>query len=380
MITGLNVVPHSTFQQTQSTTRFYFPELDGLRFFAFLLVFIHHSNLFTGIPVLFNIQSNCWIGVDLFFVLSSYLFTKLLVKEFEHTNTINFRKFYIRRLFRIWPVYFLFVSFTILCFFMFMQGTPANLLARITGLFTFTDNIVTAIYGYSILPFSAHLWTISYEEQFYLFVPLLILFLVRSSLKKRFVFFVGAFIALNLIRLTMIWIKVPHPAIWVLPVSHFESIIMGIVIGFGGLDKLLKNIKPGWLLLIGTGFFGVICTIPYLEVISYWLIVTYTCVGISTSLILYSILQSESVKKLLSNKIFVFLGKRSYGLYLYHLLGNGVSALLIKQIPALPDSHLASFLYSLAFTIIVSLFSYRLIESPFLVWKKRFEVIETRPV
>ena len=62
-------------------TALYFPELDGLRFFAFLLVFIHHHTLLSGIPFLDSIQHFGWIGVDLFFALSAYLFTKLLVTE-----------------------------------------------------------------------------------------------------------------------------------------------------------------------------------------------------------------------------------------------------------------------------------------------------------
>ncbi len=59
----------------------YFPELDGLRFLAFLLVFVHHHPLFSKIPVLSYLHTNGWIGVDLFFALSAFLFTKLLVES-----------------------------------------------------------------------------------------------------------------------------------------------------------------------------------------------------------------------------------------------------------------------------------------------------------
>ena len=360
--------------------QFYYPELDGLRFFAFLLIFIHHNNLFTGIPYLFDIQNNCWVGVDLFFVLSAYLFTKLLVKEYDYTNTISFRKFYIRRVFRIWPVYFSFALLSLAYYFLKSHEMGPHIIARVIGLFTFTDNIVTAIYGYNLLPFSAHLWTISYEEQFYVFIPLLIFFLVRTSFKNRVITFVVAFLVLNLIRLTMIWYKIPHPAIWVLPVSHFESILMGIVIGFGALDPILKKVNPALLMLAAVIFFGFICVLPYLDIVSYWLIATYSCVGLCTSCILYAVLKSSKIKNFLSNKTLVFLGKRSYGLYLYHLLGNGVALLVIKYLPALPGNHLAAFLYSLIFTIVVSVISYQFIEKPFLIWKKKFEVITTRPV
>ena len=63
--------------------RIYFPELDGLRFFAFLLVFVHHHILFSKIPYLKILYTNGWIGVDLFFTLSAFLLTKLLKAEYD---------------------------------------------------------------------------------------------------------------------------------------------------------------------------------------------------------------------------------------------------------------------------------------------------------
>lgn len=65
-------------EKEKDIDRIYFPELDGLRFFAFILVFIHHNSLFSHIPYLLVLRTNGWIGVDLFFVLSAFLFTKLL--------------------------------------------------------------------------------------------------------------------------------------------------------------------------------------------------------------------------------------------------------------------------------------------------------------
>jgi len=360
--------------------RIYFTELDGLRFFAFLLVFVHHHSLFAKIPYLSILNTNGWIGVDLFFALSAFLFTKLLIAEYNKTKTISFKKFYMRRIFRIWPIYFLFIGFSV-ALYLFMKGSIGNIIGiRIIGLFTFSDNIMTAIYGYNPMPYVAHLWTITYEEQFYIFIPIIILLLVRSSVKTKLISLISVFILFNVIRFVLIANKVPHPAIWVLPITHFESIVLGIAIGFGGFDILLKRIKPLLVGLIGVIFFVLLCFLPNLDNISYWLILSYSFVGISTSLVLFSVLKSNYLKNIFSKELFVFLGKRSYGLYVYHLLGNGVASYMIAKITFLPSNSLASFIYSLSFTVIVSIISYQVIETPFLKLKKKFEVIISRPI
>lgn len=364
----------------KNSERIYFPELDGLRFFAFLLVFIHHHILFSKIPSLSFLHTNGWIGVDLFFALSAFLFTKLLIAEFNKTKTISFKKFYMRRIFRIWPIYFLFIGFSV-ALYSFNYGSDwTNIGIRIIGFFTFSDNIMTAIYGYNPMPYVSHLWTITYEEQFYIFIPLIILLLVQSSSKKKIIFLTSIFILFNGIRIAMIANKVPHPAIWVLPITHFESIILGIVIGFGGLDFLQKKVKPLMIGLIGIFFFFLLCLLPNLTTISYWLILTYSFVGISTSLVLFSVLNNNYLKNIFSKELLIFLGKRSYGLYMYHFLGNGVAAWITEKVTIVPSSFFTSFIYSLAFTVSVSIISYKFIETPFLKLKKKFEVIISRPI
>lgn len=301
-----------------NNNQIYFPQLDGLRFFAFILVFTHHHNLFKNHKYLFFLHTYGWIGVDLFFVLSSFLITKLLIKEYENYNTINFKKFYIRRVLRIWPLYFLFIFISIIIHFI-EKGTYENIyLLRLVGLFTFSDNILALKYGYNPFPYIAHFWTITYEEQFYIFIPFALIILIKSSLKKKIILLFTILILFNIIRFILIALDFPHPAIWVLPITHFESIILGIVVAFGGFEFLKKYFKPYFLVIIGIMFFILICLLPNLDKISYFLILSYTFVGISTSLILFFVLNSENSSKVLSNKILVFFGKRSFGLYVFH--------------------------------------------------------------
>lgn len=361
--------------------RIYFPELDGLRFLAFILVFIHHQSLFGNILYISKIKGYGWVGVDLFFALSAFLFTKLLTAEYYKTHSISFKKFYLRRIFRIWPLYFVFIGFAVSYFIFYSNGELSkNIYLRIFGLVAFSDNIFTALKGYNPLPYTSHLWTIAYEEQFYVFIPLVIWLLVRASAKTKVISLISVLLIFFGIRHALIVMNIPHPAIWVLPVTHFESIIFGIVVGFGGFDFLLKVFKPLTLGMISILFITIVCILPSVNVISSWLHVSYLCVGIFTSLVLFSVLKSDILKTVFSLRVFVFLGKRSYGLYVYHLLGNGVAEYIIKKIPAIPSNTLADFLYSLTFTIIAAIVSYSLIEKPFLKLKRKFEVVISRPI
>lgn len=361
--------------------RIYFPELDGLRFFAFLLVFIHHTSFFSLIPGLSILRTHGWIGVDLFFVLSAFLFTKLLIAEHDKTKKISLKKFYLRRIFRIWPIYYLYIGVAIVFAIFFLDGSLSDYLGiRLNGLLTFTDNIVSAYHGYNTIPLTNHLWTIGYEEQFYIFIPLIILFLVRSSYRTKAIAFGSIIILFTAARILLIQNETPHPAVWVLPITHFESIVLGIVIGFGGFDFLQKKINS--LILGGTGIlmFIAITFLPDIDQTTQWINFAYILVGISTSLVLFSVLNNKYLKVFFSQKIFIYLGKRSYGLYVYHRLCIVVAMKILDWTSLIPNNSLTVFILALIFTIIVSIFSYQIIEKPFLRLKKKFEVVVSRPI
>lgn len=233
----------------------------------------------------------------MFFALSAFLFTKLLVTEYQKTQTINLKKFYIRRIFRIWPLYFLFISLS-LALYIWLGGHFSNdVRLRVIGLFAFSDNIMAAIHGYNIFPYSAHLWTIAYEEQFYILIPILILYLVRKSFKIKLIFFITVLVSFNIIRLIMITNNVNHPAIWVLPVTHFESTVLGMVIGFGMLDLFANKMNSMITGLIGIFCFLLLCLLPNVDIISYALVISYSLVGLSTTMILISVMKSDVLKK-----------------------------------------------------------------------------------
>jgi peptidoglycan/LPS O-acetylase OafA/YrhL len=355
--------------------------LDGLRFFAFLLVFFHHAPLL-DVPLFRSLNEYGWIGVDLFFALSAFLFVKILAKEFARTGSISIGKFYIRRGLRIWPLYFLF------CFMKIFLGRQFGreywFSWRTFGLFTFTDNIFTAVKGYNPIPFTGHLWTISYEEQFYLIIPVLLLFLFRGRRARAVLFLSSCALLLVLVRAVFICLRVPHPAIWVLPCTHFEAILLGIVVGLGGYEVLLGKV-PAWVVLMaGLGLAWLITCLPPMEIISWRMTLPYALVGLSTSLVVYFVFRvgKEPGMRWLSSRPLVYLGKISYGLYVFHPLGIGYGTRMANHAStwaASPFRNLAVWLVSLGITIALASISYRLIEKPFLKWKKRFEIIPSRP-
>ena len=88
----------------------YYPELDSLRFFAFLLVLVHHAPYVKYIPLWKELSLYGWMGVDLFLALSAFLFARLLFVEHQEKGNINIGYFYLRRALRIWPLYFMFAT------------------------------------------------------------------------------------------------------------------------------------------------------------------------------------------------------------------------------------------------------------------------------
>ena len=116
----LDLLSDATTAQAQSVRRFYQPELDGLRFYAFLGVFVCHTlpfddlfyqRLHLPLPWIWGAAARAGgAGVDLFFALSAYLITSLLLRERQETGDLSLRLFYIRRTLRIWPLYFLVVA------------------------------------------------------------------------------------------------------------------------------------------------------------------------------------------------------------------------------------------------------------------------------
>lgn len=159
--------------------KIYFPNLDGLRFYAFLAVFFAHSfwtefdyiSQNRGFILLKQTAYKGVLGVNFFFVLSGFLITYLLLEEKESTGRINIGAFYMRRILRIWPLYYfvVLVGFVVVPFVQTKLGQPtpekSNVLYYLAFLGNFDVKPTSAVLGI--------LWSIAVEEQFYLVWPII---------------------------------------------------------------------------------------------------------------------------------------------------------------------------------------------------------------
>lgn len=156
----------------------HFNQLTSSRFFAFLLIFFAHCFV-TGSE---QIENAGWfiqlkeysklgvIGVDYFFVFSSFLITWIGLEEREHKQSFNLKNFFIRRTLRIWPLYFLIVGFGFALFSIAqLNDIEINNLPSALYFITLTLNLYIAEYGSGFVIFMVFLWSISLEEQFYVF-------------------------------------------------------------------------------------------------------------------------------------------------------------------------------------------------------------------
>ena len=216
--------------------RFFHPELDVLRFFAFFLVFLHHSlphdpafytAMGTG-PLLASFLAALGaagaLGVILFFLLSAYLITELLIRERARFGRVNLKDFYIRRILRIWPLYFSFLALA----WAIQWLVPGQHIGWRAGLAfaLFAGNWWVVFVGFpSSIIF--HLWFISLQEQFYLFWPA-----TMRKLSTRGLLIAPA-VLLAIANLTRWYLAVHHTwesKMWANTFVQLDGIALGIIL------------------------------------------------------------------------------------------------------------------------------------------------------
>jgi peptidoglycan/LPS O-acetylase OafA/YrhL len=363
--------------ETGENSRFYMPELDGLRFFAFLAVFLSHLGEFTnGVhearPAIVGLCDMLGrFGVDLFFALSAYLLTSLMIREKEEFGTLRVRAFYMRRLLRIWPLYFTWMAALILTRHLWSDYSLSFFIPWLLFAGNFQASLIS-INSLIILP----LWSLSVEEQFYIVWPLLVRNLTRRGL------------------------VVAGSAIWILTTcARFELLLHGFTphqiwfSGFGRLGALAAGIliaammrRPvarGRQMLV---VLGLICwgeagmchlylARPEGFAIPMW---GFSMAAIGAAVFL---LAAIGVKRggPLTNPALVYMGRLSYGLYVFH----GAALVVARHIvPASSDIVFWPLFAIVAFglTLAASVASYRWLESWFLKLKGRYEVIRSAPL
>lgn len=363
-------------------SKVYFPNLNGLRIIAAFLVVIHHVEQFKKIFKLPNHFENPAInlfgkiGVILFFVLSGFLITFLLLREKEQTNTISVIDFYKRRILRIWPLYFLIIliSFFILPKIDFFNiGNLSDQLDENIGikLFLFIFFLPNLALGlFPPIPYASQSWSIGYEEQFYFFWPwlvklknkainFLIAFLVIYIISKIlvFTFFKDVLIQKNLFLKIQLLYEFPG----------YESIAIGGILAYLAVEKsivieyLFKQSTQvsTYLLLSFLLFFGI--KIPLFNNVIYACLFAIVIVNLA--------LNKKNIINI-ENKFFNYTGKVSYGFYMYHSIAIVIvlKTLLFFKI----DNIFLEYFLSILITLFFAIISFEFYESYFIKKKIKF--------
>jgi peptidoglycan/LPS O-acetylase OafA/YrhL len=350
---------------SRTSSRFYLPQLDGLRFLAFAVVFYHHF-----FPV--RNGTNPWLvamaeagrlGVDLFFVLSSFLITSLLLREQDARDQIDVPAFWVRRILRIWPLYFAFVA-------------GAAVVERpvwwyLAGLLTFTMN--WTVLGGWYPSVTSHLWSISIEEQFYFGWPLVVRWTPRRALPWVCLGMIAVAITTRAVLVSR-GLDASAQAIWVNTAAHLDPLAIG------GLVALAWARRP-WTLPAGTHWLALAGASVALTLIQHRGIVPIPSVHqiwtyLVSAVILGGVVAATagSQSGLLASRPLVYLGRISYGLYVFHmpvLTAFEPFTDLVRWVVRLP--------LAFGLTLAVAALSYRFLEQPFLRLKERFTYVRSAP-
>ncbi len=355
---------------------FYRPELDALRFLAFTMVFIVHA----PVPkqhVLQVFHYSMCAGLCIFFLLSAYLITELMLREMERTRTIHIKAFFIRRILRIWPLYFLAITLA----FLLGQYVPDWHIpwTALPFLLLLGGNFFVAHFGWQLGVISP-LWSLSVEEQFYLIIPLVVKLGGARALKLL------SCITIGIAYLSLIDKAHQHatsnPGVWITNLVQFQFFAAGTLLAIALHKRTWRASWPLRALFFFGGFAGLFLAERQFGVFSgailsaaplclAYVVMLASCIGIFLSVL------GVEVKL---PRFLIYLGRISFGLYVFHSfvlawayhpgrwgLPANVNAAAILRID----------LMSFAITIVLATISFELFEKRILRFKEKFALVKS---
>jgi peptidoglycan/LPS O-acetylase OafA/YrhL len=379
---------------------YYRPGLDVVRFIAFLMVYLSHSlpvppdsriadHLGPGVAALYEWTFPSWrFGLSLFFTLSAFLIFELLQRERHSTGTVGVKNFYIRRILRIWPLYYLGLALAVAWAFGFADG--ARDLPALGSFAVFLGSWYITAYGWINNP-AMPLWSISVEEQFYLLAPWIAKYCSRRLL---FVFCALVVAVANGTIYFFPGALGQEYRTWCNSLVQFECFAAGILLSLCLRGTIPKMHVPARALTF-MGAAGSLLVAGNLSNASYstganpgsWqLIIAYGLAAVGSSLIVLALLDFRGQHRSLW---VIHLGRISYGLYVFHNLVIGLVLKIAGDKMEMNGLHSHVLRGAIDFAVriaapllitwVLAELSYRFFERPFLRLKLRYTVIASQP-
>jgi peptidoglycan/LPS O-acetylase OafA/YrhL len=355
--------------EPEVTNRVFFPNLDGLRFLAFFLVYLQHG---------FGAPGTGGVGVAFFFVLSGFLITYLILTEIDRSGRLDVRAFYVRRILRIWPLYYATLAY---CFVIYpllkiMVGLPPTIQAgNPIWYMLFLSNFDVIRLGGIEGAMSTNLtWSVAIEEQFYLTWPLLFRFVPS---RRYLLLFLGIICGSLGFRLA----NADHPVVLYF---HSASVISDMAIGglaahvwrqCPRLRAAITHLPRGAVLAVYAGG-GLLFLAPRLWDGTYYGPVQRIAVALFFAfVVLEQNFCSRSPRKASELAWMTRLGRYTYGLYLLHGIVITLLARALQSAgltPRDPWYWVALGPTGLVSSVLLATVSYHRFEKPFLQLKSRF--------
>ena len=377
---------------------FYRPELDALRFIAFLAVFFCHALPFDTPRGTQHVSTFLWhalqavreagnFGVCLFFMLSSYLITELLRRECLQTKKVHLKAFYVRRSLRIWPLYFSVLLLAVilgpLIPFLHMESRQGIAYLLFVGNWYIVANPV----GTTTLSW---LWTISVEEQFYVVWP------TMAKIGGARLIAIGSWMCLPLSLIAIVvaskYQQHPDVTVWLNSIVQFQFFGVGalLAIFLSGEAPSLSSLARIITFALGLGFWVLASGVGHIKDPFGAHSVVRTSIGYeflaAGCFAIFISMLGASVERVPGYVL--YLGKISYGLYVFHGIALDSTTFVRQYLEngaprywmLTPSLFFADRAIALALTIALAALSYKYLETPWLRLKRKFTFIESRAV
>ena len=361
----------------------YRPELDGIRAIAILAVLFRHAPI-PGWPR--GVLTGGWVGVDIFFVLSGFLITTLLLEEVRLTSDISLQRFYARRALRLAPALVLMLA--LWCAYSWLAFSERE--ARLTC----WQAVVTLLYAtnwvkaYCLMPMDqlAPMWSLAVEEQFYLVWPLVVGVVLQFRARTRVLtgILIGGVLLSALVRALLFdGTACNLERLYNGSDTRADTLLVGCIVGVLAVSGVLDRIAAyrRTLAIAAAGSVGLLAWVAWFLPESHWHLYfgLFTVVALATAFVLVWILCRPRgwASKALAWLPMVWIGRRSYGIYLWHApIAVAVSTPLTHRILGSEAHWTATLSIYVLCALLAAAVSFRYVEQPVLDLKRRFETVK----